>query len=197
MFKSLKNNFKKAVSVSAALLLCFGAFAAIPKISVKAETAALYKDEFVSESGVFNTEAEGFPSNYIFDLSSLKKSWTASTSGFYAKVPKKLFQAIRNGGKTVTLVDALGTHHIYRPEDISPKIDTLSSATFNVGTLYRKSKSYADTGNKIAAESGIDINPDTFKAWGNFIFLQAVSGAKAVTGCEIRFKPVQPSDSDS
>ena len=158
MFKSLKNNFKKAVSVSAALLLCFGAFAAIPKISVKAETAALYKDEFVSESGVFNTEAEGFPSNYIFDLSGLKKSWTASTSGFYAKVPKKLFQAIRNGGKTVTLVDALGTHHIYRPEDISPKIDTLSSATFNVGTLYRKSKSYADTGNKIAAESGIDIN---------------------------------------
>ena len=69
MFKSLKNNFKKAVSVSAALLLCFGAFAAIPKISVKAETAALYKDEFVSESGVFNTEAEGFPSSYIFDLS--------------------------------------------------------------------------------------------------------------------------------
>lgn len=189
MFKSLKNNLKKAVSVSVALLLCFGAFAAIPKISVKAETAALYKDEFVSESGVFNTEAEGFPSNYIFDLSGLKKSWAASISGFYAKVPKKLFQAIRNGGKTVTLVDALGTHHIYRPEDISPKIDTLSSATFNVGTLYRKSKSYADTGNKIAAESGIDINPDTFKAWGNFIFLQAVSGAKAVTGCEIRFKP--------
>lgn len=170
MFKSLKNNFKKAVSVSAALLLCFGAFAAIPKISVKAETAALYKDEFVSESGVFNTEAEGFPSSYIFDLSGLKKSWTASTSGFYARVPKKLFQAIRNGGKTVTLVDALGTHHIYRPEDISPKIDTLSSATFNVGTLYRKSKSYADTGNKIAAESGIDINSDTFKAWENFIF---------------------------
>ena len=175
MFKSLKNNLTKAVSVSVALLLCFGAFAASPKISVKAETAALYKDEFVSESGVFNTEAEGFPSNYIFDLSGLKKSWAASTSGFYAKVPKKLFQAIRNGGKTVTLVDALGTHHIYRPEDISPKIDTLSSATFNVGTLYRKSKSYADTGNKIAAESGIDINPDTFKAWGNFIFLQAVS----------------------
>ncbi|MFQ8954194.1 MAG: hypothetical protein ACLR56_15020 [Oscillospiraceae bacterium] len=101
MFKSLKNNFKKQCG--------FGGIAALlrgickdSKISVKAETAALYKDEFVSESGVFNTEAEGFPSSYIFDLSGLKKSWTASTSGL-CKGSEKLFQTIRNGGKPLHL----------------------------------------------------------------------------------------------
>lgn len=161
-----------------------------------------YSDSFINSDGTFNTSAVGFPADYVFDLIGLKTDWTSATNNFFARVPKKFFMAVKTGGQTATLVDGLGNKHIFRPEDISDNLDTFTDdATFNVGTLYRKSAGYGTTGQTIAQSSGLGITPESFIPWDNFAFLQAVSAPGAAIAAEIQVildvKNIFPNVTDS
>ena len=181
---------KQLIPALIALCVVCGTFAFAPCTEIFSaagpEPAALYQDAFVNEDGTFNLSAEGFPADYTFDMSSLKSSWAASTKGFYVRVPKKVFQAIQNGGQTVTLIDGLGTKHIFRPEDIAEDIASQTAATSNLGSLYRKSSGYADAAKNLANAADVTIDLNTFKAWDNFVFLQAVSAPGFAKSCEVR-----------
>ena len=177
---------KKLLSLLLTILIFSMSFNSYLFVCAKENASpALWTPDFL-DGTKFNEGAVGFPSDYVFDISSMRTKWSSGSTGFYAEVPKELFQAIAEGKHTVTLIDGLGTKHIYKPGDIASDIAEQTATVYKVGSRYRKGSSYIKMAASIAAASDMNIDADSFKAWDNCSFLQIISGDKAVTACEVR-----------
>lgn len=122
---------------------------------VENSSAAPYSDSFVN-NGEFVVSAPGFPANYTFTFGSYSKS----SPGF----KKDLFQAIKNSGREVTLIDRFNIKYIFDGSTMSDLSAATRDEFFQLQSLYKTSNSYQTVMGKIAGLSkiydGFYINQD-------------------------------------
>jgi len=123
--------------------------------SVEEIKIAPYREDFVS-NGQFVTTAEGFPTTYTFTLS----SYTAEKPG----IKKDFFQAVKNSGRIVTLIDNSGINYVFDGSKMSDVPAAERNEYIQVQALWKNNASYQTVAGEIAKKGkirdGFFINED-------------------------------------
>ena len=177
---------KKSLALALAISL-FVVMISVMSFASFAESStgfAKFKAEFINEDGTFNTNAEGFPSNYQFDFTN-----TLGSGEYKMKVPKKFFRAAKLSGQTVVIIDSIGLKYVFKPENIPDSVLSLTGsnleATVSVGGRYRATVTYENVAKDIALEN-MGIPKDQYNHKVNYGFIQLESGQGIASTVEIR-----------
>ena len=188
-----KRGVRLSVTFLAMLLTASPLALAQPKAASRTEEPAQWQSSFLRD-GLFQTEAAGFPENYTFRVVTANTLQNAVNT---ASLTKELFHAIKESGRTVTLVDNCAAY-IIQPDDVADIAPEAFSQTVQLGSYYRTGTSYPPAARDIAKKYQAIIHDDQYCMGRDFSFWQITAfPAEVLRSCTVRLAVTNAGRADS